>query len=389
MTLFPAFVSPGFLRGLTARRRNAIRRIGPHATATILALVFAAASGAQQRAQEGDLDPEAVDRSVLLVRDPSVQRDLGMTDTQRADIRKVMDAQDPQYWTLGNLEPKEGVPRLRALMADTERQVDGVLNLKQRNRFTQIRLQQAGLAVVLRPEIALKLSLTNDQERRIREVVEQTQEALKRVDSATQAAQQGNTPHPMARSLWTKQHQKILAILDSSQKSTLALLTGRLFDFSKVKPLALKAPDLCEPDAWINTGPLRPADLRGHVVVVHFYTFGCGNCQHNYPAYKAWIETFVPKGMIMVGIHTPETKGEHDIEKVKANARDHGLTFPILVDNGKKNWNAWGNSMWPSVYLVDKRGYVRYRWYGELNWKGAEGQKFMSGKIEELLAEEN
>lgn len=63
------------------------------------------------------------------------------------------------------------------------------------------------------------------------------------------------------------------------------------------------------------------------------------------------------------------------------------LKFPVVVDNDKKTWNNWGNTMWPSVYLIDKKGYIRYWWYGELNWKGTEGEKIMRKRIEELLAE--
>jgi len=90
----------------------------------------------------------------------------------------------------------------------------------------------------------------------------------------------------------------------------------------------------------------------------------------------------------MVGVHTPETAQEREPEKVIAKAKESGFEFPIVVDNEKKNWNAWGNSMWPSVYLIDKQGRLRYWWYGELNWKEAGGQKLMGTKIEELLAEE-
>jgi hypothetical protein len=61
----------------------------------------------------------------------------------------------------------------------------------------------------------------------------------------------------------------------------------------------------------------------------------------------------------------------------------------VIIDNAKENWNAWGNSMWPSVYLIDKRGNVRYWWYGELNWQGAKGQELMGSRIEQLLAEES
>ena len=91
----------------------------------------------------------------------------------------------------------------------------------------------------------------------------------------------------------------------------------------------------------------------------------------------------------MLGIHTAETAAERDPANVRKAAREAGLTFPILIDQDKLNWDAWGNSMWPSVYLIDKQGYVRYWWYGELNWKGAEGERRLRKRIEELLDESN
>jgi peroxiredoxin len=89
----------------------------------------------------------------------------------------------------------------------------------------------------------------------------------------------------------------------------------------------------------------------------------------------------------VLGIHTAETAAERDPANVRKAALEAGLTFPILVDQDKLNWDAWGNSMWPSVYLIDKQGYVRYWWYGELNWKGAEGERRLRKRIEELLDE--
>ena len=91
--------------------------------------------------------------------------------------------------------------------------------------------------------------------------------------------------------------------------------------------------------------------------------------------------------MVVLGVHTPETSREREIGNVRREAREAGLTFPILVDNEKKNWDAWGNSMWPSVYLIDKQGDIRYWWYGELNWQGAEGERLLRKRIEQLIAE--
>jgi peroxiredoxin len=88
-----------------------------------------------------------------------------------------------------------------------------------------------------------------------------------------------------------------------------------------------------------------------------------------------------------VGVHTPEISRERELDNVRKEAVNAQLMFPILVDTEKKNWDAWGNSMWPSVYLIDKQGYVRYWWYGELNWQGADGEQRMRQRIEELLKE--
>ena len=90
----------------------------------------------------------------------------------------------------------------------------------------------------------------------------------------------------------------------------------------------------------------------------------------------------------MLGVHTPETTRERDEKLVRDKVTESKFTFPVVIDNEKKNWNAWGNSMWPAVYIIDKRGRLRYWWYGELNWKEAGGQQIMAQKIKELLAED-
>lgn len=91
--------------------------------------------------------------------------------------------------------------------------------------------------------------------------------------------------------------------------------------------------------------------------------------------------------MTIIGIHTPETEAEHDRDKLLAQVEKHKIKYPILVDNDMKNWNAWGNRWWPSTYLIDKNGWARYRWDGELKWKGTDGEKIMREKLDELLAE--
>ncbi len=72
---------------------------------------------------------------------------------------------------------------------------------------------------------------------------------------------------------------------------------------------------------------------------------------------------------------------------MRKSVEEAKFEFPVAVDNDKEIWSTWGNTMWPSVYLIDKQGYIRYWWYGELNWEGAQGEKIMRERIEQLLAE--
>jgi peroxiredoxin len=158
---------------------------------------------------------------------------------------------------------------------------------------------------------------------------------------------------------------------------------AQLLESRKTAP----APELRDVTDWVNSEPLSMAKLRGKVVVVHFWTNGCYNCVNNYPHYKAWQERYAGKDVVIIGIHTPETSGERHIERIKAQASKHGLKFPIAVDNNLSNWNAWENRVWPTVYVVDRRGVVRYGWEGELSYKGAAGEETVRKAIDALLLE--
>jgi len=162
---------------------------------------------------------------------------------------------------------------------------------------------------------------------------------------------------------------------------------GPRFDFTTVPHVACRAPEIVGIDQWINSKPVTLAEMRGTVVALHFYTSGCINCIHNLPHYNKWSDTFPDDRFVVIGIHTPETQREHIVEQVRTKAKQAGMLYPIAIDNNKETWNAWANHVWPAVYLVDKSGFVRYWWYGELNWQQIEGEKWMRGRIQELLNE--
>src|SRR5580704_6813411 len=102
--------------------------------------------------------------------------------------------------------------------------------------------------------------------------------------------------------------------------------------------LNAKAPELEERPAheWLNSPPLKLSNLRGQVVVLHFWTFGCINCHHNDSAYKAWHQKYSGKGVTMIGVHTPETERERDPKRLKRSIEERGLRYPIVVDRDGK-----------------------------------------------------
>jgi thiol-disulfide isomerase/thioredoxin len=145
------------------------------------------------------------------------------------------------------------------------------------------------------------------------------------------------------------------------------------------------APEFTGVTAWVNSKPLRVADQKGKVVVVHFWTNGCINCIHNYPHYRAWQQKYKgEKHFLIIGVHTPEFDAEKDVDRIKDRMARNKLTFAVAVDNRGANWKAWGNQYWPAIYLVDKNGNIRHRWEGEL---GDAGYKKVTAQIDKLLAE--
>jgi thiol-disulfide isomerase/thioredoxin len=133
---------------------------------------------------------------------------------------------------------------------------------------------------------------------------------------------------------------------------------------------------------WLNTdGPLRLADLHGKVVGLEMWTFACVNCQHVMPHLKDWYARYKDQGFVLIGNHFPEFSYEADIANLKRAVTEDGILYPVLQDNDGQTWEAYNNSYWPSLYLIDKRGRIRYVHIGE----GAYDE--IESNIQTLLAE--
>lgn len=306
-------------------------------------------------------------RLVQLVRSAAVAAELKLKPEQSRAIAAMVAEVDYPLFLVRDLSPANKRERLEAIADKVETALATVLTPPQRQRLFEIVLRSHGWEAVLSPQQAKNLGLSDKQVGQIRQILSES--AAKTDKSAAPA------------------DKRILQLLTPAQKSDLATLTGQPFDLSQVEQVACPAPELRDVADWINTTPVTMESLRGQVVAVHFFAFGCINCVHNQPHYKSWHERYSGKGVTILGLHTPETERERDVANLKADIQARQIAYPIAVDGKASNWAAWSNNMWPSVYLVDKRGYIRYWWYGELNWQGATGEEFMRKRIDELLAE--
>jgi len=125
------------------------------------------------------------------------------------------------------------------------------------------------------------------------------------------------------------------------------------------------APDVHDISAWVNSRPLSLKSLRGKVVLVDFWTYSCINCLRTLPYLKSWDERYRSRGLVIVGVHTPEFAFEHDLGNVRAAVKRLNVRYPVALDNDYGTWNAYGNNYWPADYLVDQAGHVRDVHFGE------------------------
>jgi thiol-disulfide isomerase/thioredoxin len=134
------------------------------------------------------------------------------------------------------------------------------------------------------------------------------------------------------------------------------------------------APELLGVHPWLNTAggePLTLAELQGRVVLLEFWTFACGNCQRTLPFLRTMHVRYRP-ALAVIGVHTPEFPFERPARNVERAARARGLSFPIGLDNDYAAWDSYANRYWPSQYLIDGAGHVRYAHVGEGAYRATE-----------------
>ena len=137
-------------------------------------------------------------------------------------------------------------------------------------------------------------------------------------------------------------------------------------------PVVGALPPLEGATEWLNSAPLTADGLRGHVVVVDFWTYSCINCLRALPYVKAWYAKYRDQGLVVIGVHAPEFAFEKDLRNVRREVRDLGIEYPVAVDNDYALWRAFGNQYWPAHYFIDARGNIRHTHFGEGEYDASE-----------------
>jgi thiol-disulfide isomerase/thioredoxin len=134
----------------------------------------------------------------------------------------------------------------------------------------------------------------------------------------------------------------------------------------------LHMPSLNGATAWLNSKPLDPAELRGRVVLVNFWTLTCINWLRQEPYVRAWSKAYRDDGLIVVGVHTPEFSFEHELDGVRLATEERAIDYPVAADNDYTVWDAFDNHYWPALYFVDRDGVIRDQHFGEGRYEESE-----------------
>ena len=134
----------------------------------------------------------------------------------------------------------------------------------------------------------------------------------------------------------------------------------------------VRMPSLAGGIAWLNSEPLDNAVLRGHVVLVNFWTLTCINWLRQEPYVRAWSQAYRGDGFVVIGVHTPEFSFEHDIDRVREATKERSIDYPVVLDNDYEVWRAFDNHYWPALYFVDSDSVICDQHFGEGRYEQSE-----------------
>ncbi len=365
-------LAAGLVAGLVAPARSAAQ---PPAAAT-------------KPAAPLPFDPAAYVPQVLLplLHAGQVQAELGIEGAKLAQLEQLFATVDGDWWRARNLPQAEQRAAITTVEKAVKTWLTGALAREKLLRLADLERRAQGGRVLLREDVAEVVGLEPAQAEKLLAAARATESAAAALGRVFQTGG-GQGDLEKAALLAARERELKLPgeILSEEQQKRWRELAGAPFDTVTLDRIYPMAPELAPSDTWINTKPLTLADLRGKVVILHFYAFECVNCRRNLPIYADWHRAFADKGVVVIGVQTPETDAEKDSAKVIAAAKDEGIEYPVVFDGDSASWKAWGNTMWPTVYVIDQQGYLRVWWQGELKGPGVKGDEVIRAAVEKLL----
>ena len=320
---------------------------------------------------------------LALVHAQEVQEEIGVTDTNRAAFEKGLREIDKIWWPVRIQGPEKQRQIVFELESKLSSMLGSLLGESGLKRLHEIEYQSQSTRFLARPELSGHLELSTEQQKKIYDLFDETDKLARETSTAN------SDPKTLEKLQQARTNENKVAFesLTIKQTQLVRSLIGKTIDTLKLQRIYPLAPELHSVKKLHGEGNVELSKLRGKVVLIHFYAFQCHNCHNNFKHYKRWSEELKSKGVEVIGIQTPETSAENDPSLVSAAAKKEAFQFPVIMDKERRNWDSWGNTMWPTVYVVDKNGYIRFWWQGELNWNGATGDKKIEEIVQQLLQE--
>ena len=182
-------------------------------------------------------------------------------------------------------------------------------------------------------------------------------ESEKNIDSVKDADQRSGITYPAVAN----------GMVENHNMTTIRLNTTQFQEINKSQ--FKKAPEFAQISGYINTpnnnSPITLSSLKGKVVLVYIWTYTCINSIRPMPYIHDWDQKYSDKGLVVVGVHSPEFTFEKNYANVKDAVQRFGITYPVILDSDHGTWNAYENQYWPRYYLIDTQGYIRYDHIGE------------------------
>lgn len=353
----------------------------------IVAATLCSVSAAQVQSSSESGEAYVPHHLLGLVHAPEVHEELQLSDAQVKQLEALFQSIDGDWLRARNLPPEKNAAVIDQLEKKVRAWFQANAKEPQWRRLQQLELRAQGIRILLRDDVKRQLALSDSQFQRFLELAKATQQAS---DQLSKAARQNTETQQLRNEVRKAQKAEEMAfakVINPNQMRKLQGMLGPSFNTGQLSRVYPMAPELSPVENWINGKPVTLKQLRGKVVLLHFYAFQCHNCQANFDVYRRWHEKY-GDDVVVIGIQTPETARERDPLAVSNAAKKEDLKFPILIDLESSNWRNWSNTMWPTVYVIDQRGYLRQWWQGELRWQGATGDQMIEKLVDKLLSED-